>query len=179
MQDLKPPWSGCMPTGTDKMISESMMRMWRILAIAGLFSGLLMAMALHSSGAGLGLGPAMENPERAITPIQAPPPGAPPPYNVETDISGLHQRLQITPAQEAQFNAVANAMRDNARTEASMRQPPPNATAVDDLRASIQNTELELTGLKKLLPALEALYASLSPTQKKTADVAFRQGPGG
>jgi hypothetical protein len=30
-----------------------------------------------------------------------------------------------------------------------------------------------------MLPALEALYATLSPTQKKAADAAFRQGPGG
>jgi hypothetical protein len=38
---------------------------------------------------------------------------------------------------------------------------------------------MELAGLKKLLPALEALYASLSPAQRQAADSAFRQGPGG
>jgi len=71
-------------------------------------------------------------------------------------------------------------MRDNARAEASApQQPAPNATAVDDLRAFIKYNELELTGLKKMLPALEALYATLSPAQKKAADAAFRQGPGG
>jgi hypothetical protein len=102
------------------------------------------------------------------------------PQNVEASISTLHQRLQITPAQEAQFNAVANVMRENARAEAGApQQPPSGATAVDDLRAYIRYSEVELTGLKKMLPALEALYATLSPAQKKAADAAFRQGPGG
>jgi hypothetical protein len=107
-------------------------------------------------------------------------PNAPPAPNVEANISSLHQKLQITPAQEAQFSAVANAMRENARAEASApRQPPANATAVDDLRAYIQYSEVELAGLKRLLPALDALYSTLSPTQKRTADAVFRQGPGG
>jgi periplasmic protein CpxP/Spy len=100
--------------------------------------------------------------------------------NVEVNIATLHQRLQITPAQEAQFNAVANVMRENARAEAGApQQPPAGATAIDDLRAYIRYSEVELAGWKKMLPALEALYATLSPTQKKAADAAFRQGPGG
>jgi hypothetical protein len=104
----------------------------------------------------------------------------PPPPDVESNIASLHQRLQITPAQEAPFNAVANVLRANARAEASaLHQPPANASAVDELRAEIQYDEVELAGLKKLLPALEALYASLSPQQRQAADMAFRQGPGG
>jgi hypothetical protein len=100
--------------------------------------------------------------------------------NVEVNIATLHQRLQITPAQEAQFNAVANVMRENARAEAGApQQPPAGATAIDDLRAYIRYSEVELAGWKKMLPALEALYATLSPTQKKAADAVFREGPGG
>jgi periplasmic protein CpxP/Spy len=105
---------------------------------------------------------------------------SPPPPNVEASIANLHQRLQITPAQEAPFGAVANAIRANARAEATApHQPAANASAVDELRAEIQYDEMELAGLKKLLPALEALYASLSPAQKQAADMAFSQGPGG
>ena len=104
---------------------------------------------------------------------------AQPRQNVEANISELHQKLQITPAQEPQFSAVANVMRDNARLEASVPQPTANATAVDDLRVYIKYSELELAGLKKMLPPLEALYATLSPAQKKAADAIFRQGPGG
>jgi LTXXQ motif family protein len=104
----------------------------------------------------------------------------PPPPDIEANISSLHQRLQISPAQEAQFSAVANALRANARAEATApHEPPPNASAVDELRAEIQYDETELAGLKRLLPALEALYASLSPAQRQAADMAFRQGPGG
>jgi hypothetical protein len=104
----------------------------------------------------------------------------PQPQNVEANISILHQRLQIAPAQEGQFAAVANAMRENARAEASApQQTQAGATAVDDLRAYIRYSEVELAGLKKMLPALEALYATLSPTQKRAADAAFREGPGG
>ena len=105
---------------------------------------------------------------------------AQPRQNVEANIAELRKKLQITPAQEPQFNAVAAVMRDNARLEASApQQPPANASAVDDLRAYIKYGELELTGLKKMLPPLEALYATLSPAQKKAADAVFRQGPGG
>jgi hypothetical protein len=110
--------------------------------------------------------------------VQAQPPAQP--QNVEANIASLHQRLQITPAQEAQFSAVANVMRQNARAEASAPQSPPaNASAVDQLRAEIQYDEVELAGMKRLLPALEALYATLSPAQRQTGDVVFRQGPGG
>ena len=104
----------------------------------------------------------------------------PPPPDVETSIAGLHQRLQITPAQEAPFSAVANVLRANDRAEATApHQPPANASAVDELRAEIHYDEIELAGLKRLLPALEALYASLSPAQRQAADATFRQGPGG
>lgn len=107
-------------------------------------------------------------------------PNAPPEQSIEANIATLHQRLQITPGQEAQFGAVANVMRQNAAAEArAPQQPPPTATAVDDLRAFIQYSEVELAGYKRLLPALEALYSALSPAQKRTADAIFREGPGG
>ena len=103
-----------------------------------------------------------------------------PPQNVETSIAELHRKLQITAAQEPQFGAVANVMRENAQAEAGgPQQSPANATAVDDLRAFIRYSELELAGLRKMLPALEGLYSALSPGQRKIADTVFRQGPGG
>jgi protein CpxP len=107
-------------------------------------------------------------------------PDAPPAQNIEANIASLHQRLQISPAQEAQFNALANVMRQNARAETSVTQaPPPSASAVEYLRAEIQYDELELAGLKRFLPALEALYATLSPAQRQIANAIFREGPGG
>ncbi len=105
---------------------------------------------------------------------QAPAQPAP---NVEANIAQLHQRLQITPSQEPRFEALANVMRQNARM---MSSPPPAApNAVEGLRLAIQYGQQEIDGMRRLLPALQALYASLSPAQQQTADAIFRQGPGG
>ena len=141
----------------------------RFVAAAWLFGSLSIVASPQIAMAGL-------PPEVLL--VQAQPPAQPP--NAEANIASLHQRLQITPAQEAQFNAVANVLRQNARAEASAPQSPPaNASAVDHLRAEIQYDEVELAGMKRFLPALEALYATLSPAQRQTADTIFRQGPGG
>jgi hypothetical protein len=143
----------------------------RSVTAVGLLASLLMATGCHVAAA--------ESPPPTLL-AQAPPGAPPPPQNVEANIASLHQRLQITPAQEAQFSALANVMRQNAQAEARAPQPPaPNTSAVDYLRAEIQYDEVELAGLKRFLPALEALYATLSPTQKQTANAIFREGPGG
>ena len=42
--------------------------------------------------------------------------------------------------------------------------------AVEDLRASAQLAEAEVEGMKRLLPALQALYDSLTDQQKRLAD---------
>jgi len=149
-------------------------RAGRSARIVWLLSGLFAAAGGDCSAAGHRAHPALP-----VLLAQAAP-SASPTQSVEANIASLHQRLQITPAQEAQFNAVANVMRENARAGASAPQgPPASATAVDDLRAYIRYGEVELAGLKRLLPALEALYAALSPAQRQSANAAFRQGPGG
>jgi hemolysin activation/secretion protein len=140
--------------------------------LAGLVVGALIAVGSQEPAR------AQPDPAPGIVLAQAPP--APQPPNVETSIATLRRQLQITPAQEGAFTAVATVMRQNAQAEASApHAPPANASAVDELRAEIQYDEVELAGMKRLLPALEALYATLSPTQKQAADAAFRQGPGG
>ncbi len=155
-------------------MSHGAIRAPQFAILGWLLGNLLMAAGSDAAVAGA---PPETTPKILLAQAQ---PGAQPPQNVETDISSLHQQLQITPAQAAQFNAVAGVMRDNARAEGSApHQPTANATAVDDLRAYIRYSELELGGLKKMLPALEALYAVLSPAQRKAADAIFRQGPGG
>jgi hypothetical protein len=150
----------------------------RFMMMAGMLNACVVALASPSGAAGMTYGVAPEEAARVI--LAQTRPNAPPAPTVEANIASLRQKLQITPAQEAQFSAVANVMRENARAGASApQQPPANATAVDDLRLEIQYDEVELAGLKRLLPALEALYSMLSPIQKKTADAVFRQGPGG
>jgi periplasmic protein CpxP/Spy len=154
-----------------------MSRLNPLFAAAGGLISLLMAWSSQCAMAGTEQRKGSQHPTAPMLLAQAQP--AQPRQNVEANISELHQKLQITPAQEPQFSAVANVMRDNARLEASVSQPTANATAVDDLRVYIKYSELELAGLKKMLPPLEALYATLSPAQKKAADAIFRQGPGG
>ncbi|HEU0154914.1 MAG TPA: Spy/CpxP family protein refolding chaperone [Stellaceae bacterium] len=114
-------------------------------------------------------------PPQAVTLAQAQPTA--PPGNVEADITQLRQRMGITPAQEPRFAAVAEIMRENARAAAQLR-PPTNPNAVEALRMAIQYGEQDLAGMRRLLPALQALYASLSPAQQRAADMVFRQGPG-
>jgi periplasmic protein CpxP/Spy len=141
--------------------------------LAGLLSSTLVAAGSHAETA-----TAQQRAAPGVILAQARP--APPPPNIEANIANLHRTLQITPAQEGAFTAFANIMRENERAEASVpHQPPPNASAVDELRAEVQYDEVELAGLKKLLPALEGLYSVLSPAQRQAADNAFRQGPGG
>jgi periplasmic protein CpxP/Spy len=92
---------------------------------------------------------------------------------LERYLADLHKKLRITPAQEQQFQAFADVMRGNTQAMgAAMRQQEqnPNRNAVEDMRASQQMTEAEAEGLKRLLPAFEALYGGLSDQQKRTAD---------
>jgi hypothetical protein len=117
-------------------------------------------------------GPASGHRVLPLLPVQAPAPAP----NIEANIAQLRQRLQITPAQEPRFEALANVMRQNARMMPNA-PPPANLDPIQGLRFAIQAGEQELVGLKRMLPALEALYASLSPMQQRTADQVFRQGP--
>ncbi len=98
---------------------------------------------------------------------------------VEARIKSLHDALAITAAQEPQWQAVAEVMRDNAKTtRALIRERLAKAktmTAVDDLRSYGAIADAHAAGVKKLTAAFETLYASLSDAQKKQADEAFRR----
>jgi ABC-type transporter Mla subunit MlaD len=130
---------------------------------------------------------------RAATPEWAAPHAAPAhptrrratAHDVEARIAELRARLQITAGQEAQWSAVAQAMRDNAHTIrglAEMRaRNQRTMTALDDLRSYEQLAEAHADGTQKLLPRFEALYDNMSDAQKKTADTVFARfdRPGG
>jgi glutamine synthetase adenylyltransferase len=96
---------------------------------------------------------------------------------VEARIKKLHDELKITPAQEQQWNAVAQTMRDNAQAMQGViqqrRQNAGTMTAVDDLRSYQTITETHAQGLQKLVPAFQALYDTMSDEQKKNADAIF------
>jgi periplasmic protein CpxP/Spy len=142
-------------------------------AMAAGLGGLCLAVAASAQAATVGGAPV---PGRAaLGPVL--PAQAQPAQNVESSIAVLHQRLGITPAQEPAFAGLANVMRENARM--SMGGPPvANADAVQQLRFAIQYGQQEIDGMRRMLPALETLYARLSPAQRAVANQLFRQGPG-
>jgi hypothetical protein len=94
-------------------------------------------------------------------------------------IADLHSRLRITAAEQPQWDALAQVMRENAmHTDQVFSQElgnPAKATALDDMRAYATITEAHAEDIQKLLPAFEALYNAMSPEQKQTADNVFRQ----
>jgi periplasmic protein CpxP/Spy len=96
----------------------------------------------------------------------------------EMRIKSLHDAMQITAVQEPQWQAVAEVMRDNAKTTRALVEErlakAKTMTAIDDLHSYEAIVEAHAAGIKKFADAFEPLYASLSDAQKKRADKAFR-----
>ena len=98
---------------------------------------------------------------------------------VEQRITNLHTALKITPAEETQWNGVAQAMRENAaamdKLLATKRTTPPqNMTAVQDLQTYQQFAQAHVDGLKNLTAAFSTLYNAMPDDQKKIADQVFQ-----
>jgi LTXXQ motif family protein len=124
---------------------------------------------------------------QASPPDTAPPP--PPPPGVETQkkrsavdrvdsrIQDLHRNLKITAAQEPQWRDFAQVMRDNEKAIGAILKERSASiskmNAVDDLRSYQKLADAHAEGLKKLVPAFEALYNTMSDDQKKNADAVF------
>jgi hypothetical protein len=90
----------------------------------------------------------------------------------------MHGELKITPDQEAKWNAVAQAMRDNAANMDKLiterqQQGAKTMTAVDDLEAAQRFAQANVDGLKNLSSAFKTLYEAMSDPQKKNADEVF------
>lgn len=95
---------------------------------------------------------------------------------VEDRIKSLHDQLMITAAQEPQWNAVAQAMRDGSQSmEAAIKQriEARGASAVDELKAYEAIADAHAQEVQKLIPPFQALYDAMSDDQKKTADTLF------
>ena len=98
---------------------------------------------------------------------------------VEQRITTLHTALKITPGEEPLWNAVAQAMRENAaamdKLVAQVRTTPPqNMTAVDDLKMYQKFAQAHTDGLTNLIVSFEKLYAAMPDAQKKITDDVFR-----
>jgi periplasmic protein CpxP/Spy len=94
---------------------------------------------------------------------------------IEGRIAFLKAVLKITPAQEAQWNKVASAMRLDVQEKQQMfermramhDQP---RTAMQSLEMRAQFAQLRARESERFLAAFRPLYASLSADQKKAAD---------
>jgi hypothetical protein len=98
------------------------------------------------------------------------------PETVEQRITSLKAALKIKPDQEAKWNAVARAMRDNASAMDKLvqaKQAKTDMTAVEDLQTYRDFSQAHLDGLKNLIPAFDALYKSMPAEQQKNADQVF------
>jgi periplasmic protein CpxP/Spy len=97
---------------------------------------------------------------------------------VEQRITNLHAALKITSTEETQWNAVAQAMRENAAgmeklVAANRTTPPQNMTAVEDLKTYQKFAEEHVAGLKNLISSFSTLYNTMPDAQKKVADDVF------
>jgi hypothetical protein len=96
----------------------------------------------------------------------------------ETRIKELHKKLHITAAQETPWNNLAQVMRDNAKAMVDLEKQraadTQSMSAVDVVKSWASVIEAHEAGMKKFVPAFEALYNSMSDAQKKTADSLFR-----
>jgi len=114
---------------------------------------------------------------------QAPPP--PPSGGGESpqeQAAEMQRALQITPAQQLQFQAFVGVMQQNdAAMSALMRRYPPGQqrSALAELQAQSEAADAEAAGLKRLVAAFQALYSSLSPSQRQAADQFFAAPPSG
>jgi hypothetical protein len=97
---------------------------------------------------------------------------------VEKRITELHTELAITSQQAPQWDAFAQVMRENAQKadqgfeDRAKKLPTMNAN--EAMKSYAELAQMHADNVQKLTTAFSALYATFSDTQKKTADVLFR-----
>jgi protein CpxP len=124
-------------------------------------------------------GAASPPPAAAASPLAGHPvPGKNAEERVERRIKELHGQLQITPAEEPQWNEFAQVMRENARDmdQAFMQraQQHPTMNAVQNMQSYEQLSEEHAQRVQKLVPAFQKLYDAMPDAQKRVADQVFR-----
>jgi orotidine-5'-phosphate decarboxylase len=104
--------------------------------------------------------------------------------HLEGRIAFLKTELKITDAQQSQWNAFADALRNNAKKVAAMKALMPAAGQSGSMTAPERFERIDkiMTGMSEIVrstkAAVDPLYAVLTPEQKKTADALLR-GPMG
>jgi protein CpxP len=144
--------------------------------------GISMAMAVTAYAQPQQLpGPQYQAPQYpSAQPRYQPPqyPSAQPPQNpygqpqygrMDRRLTELHQRLGITPAQEAAWTAFAGEMRNAAMPTDRTREARP-ASVLERLERREQTLETRKVELDRMVGTLRPLYASFSDAQKRAAD---------
>jgi len=163
-------------------MSKSTHRAGRVIAAAALLPAILFAASSHSTFA------AESAAQAAPTSATQTQTAQPAPKTVakvqvasvdriEDRIADLHKKLHVTSDQESLLGDMAQVMRANGQ---KMRDSVADRTAklktmnaIDDLKSYQMITDEHADGLKRLIPAFEALYAKMTPAQQKNADQVF------
>jgi protein CpxP len=104
-----------------------------------------------------------------------------PSERIEARLAYVKTALKITPAQEPQWNTLANVMRAQARAmdsemtarraeKAAAGTTPAPRTAIDRLESRQKMLTLAVARTNDVLTAAKPLYATLNDDQKKIAD---------
>ena len=137
---------------------------------------LLLAAAVGGTGAiTLPMQPAQAQAAAPATQQPQRPPRPPRASHIEGRIAYLKAELKITPAQEAQFEKVAQALRQNSEERRqAFGQPRPDRSAppsaLQRLEMQARFSALRAQHADRFLAAFRPLYDSFSPDQKKAAD---------
>ena len=109
---------------------------------------------------------------------------------VETRLAYIEKGLQITSAQQTQWDSFANVLRKHARdideriqqrrAQAGQGAAPASVTAIERLERMQRMTAERYNRLGEVIAAAKPLYDVLSPEQKQAADqMLSRRGHGG
>ena len=146
---------------------------------AALAALLAPAIGLAQSAAPLPPTAAAATPAPGATPPTGSAPSAATQAAVDQRIRMLQSQLGVTEAQMPLWSAFTQAMRDNAAaTDALFTQRAgavATMTAPDNMHSYAQIARAYADNTERLATAFDALYASLSDTQKQAADTLFRQ----
>jgi protein CpxP len=97
---------------------------------------------------------------------------------VEQHIKQMHDQLDITAAEQPQWDQFAQVMRDNATQMSqafSMRASKlASMNASDDMQSYAQVAQVHATNMQKLASAFQALYTTFPDQQRQVADSVFR-----
>jgi hypothetical protein len=102
---------------------------------------------------------------------------------IDGRLAFIHAELRITRAQQPRFDAFAQALRDHARAQDDMRRSMMAQGRPATMPARLERIEramtLERDQLGRLNPSIRALYAALTPPQRRTADELLDREAGG